>query len=110
MDYPGPPRTLPGRLHAVGGFVGFPSWILGSALFSISLRGDHRWERLSKTLLALSVASMLAFGAMVLSIRTLGFGGYMQRVMIVPLSIWMIVVGLQLARATVRREAAPLGS
>jgi hypothetical protein len=105
MDYPGPPRTFSGLLHAVGGFVGFPSWILGSALFSISLRRDRRWERLSKTLLRLSVASLLAFGAMVLSINTLGFGGYIQRVMVVPRSIWM-----NRRRTAARSGDSPAGS
>lgn len=30
MDFPGPPRTTSGRLHALGGALAFPAWVLGT--------------------------------------------------------------------------------
>jgi hypothetical protein len=33
MDFPGSPPTSAGRLHALGGLLTFPIWVLGTLLF-----------------------------------------------------------------------------
>ena len=54
MDFPGPPRTSSGRLHAVGGSFAFLTMALGAFLFSLSFRRDGYWRRVSVPTLALS--------------------------------------------------------
>jgi hypothetical protein len=45
MDFPGPPRTASGRLHALGGALTFPSWVLGTLFFSLSVGRHHSWGK-----------------------------------------------------------------
>lgn len=98
MDFPGPPRTSSGRLHALGGVLTFPAWVLGVFLFSLSVRRDHRWGRDSGSLLALSATSIGVFLFSILSLIVLGFAGYAQRLLVVVLFIWMIIIALHMIR------------
>ncbi len=98
MDYPPPPKTTSGRLHALGGALTFPSKALASILFSLSMRRDGNWKRISAVASALSVGIVAAFVLGVSSIIILGFGGYAQRILMALFSGWLIVVGLHLTR------------
>jgi hypothetical membrane protein len=91
MDFPPPARTFSGRLHVVGGMLTFPSWVLGTLVFSVRLRRDQRTGSPSGALLALSAAGVGTFVVMLLSIRVLGFAGYAQRVLLALLFAWTIV-------------------
>jgi len=99
MDFPGPPRTVSGRLHVLGGALTFPAWALGTLLFSLSIRRDRRWARRSGILFALAVVSIGTLAVLLLSVSLLGFGGYAQRLLIGLLFAWMIVVALHLVRS-----------
>ena len=99
MDFPGPPQTVSGRMHALGGALTFPPWVLGTLLFSLNIRRDPRWGRRSGTLVALSVMSIVMLAVLFLSVLLLGFGGYAQRLLIGVLFAWMIVVALHLIRS-----------
>jgi hypothetical protein len=103
MDYPPPPRTLSGRLHALGGVITFVPWVIGTSLFSLSMRGDQRWVRASGTLFAISVLSVATAAALPLSIR-LGFAGGVQRVLLALLFTWLIVVAVHLMHARLERN------
>lgn len=98
MDFPGPPRTASGRLHVLGGALTFPAWVLGTFLFSLSVRRDRYWRRVSRALLAFSAGSIGVFLLGVLSLLVLGFAGYAQRLLTALLFGWMILVGVQLIR------------
>ena len=98
MDFPPPPRTLSGRLHALAGLFSFPTMVLGAFLFSLSFRRDRHWGRVSGPLLALSAVLIGLFVLAMLSLLVLGFAGYAQRLLIALLFFWMIVVGLHLIR------------
>ena len=105
MDYPPPPRTLSGRLHALGGVITFVPWVIGTSLFSLSMRGDQRWVRPSGTLFAISVLSVGIAAALPLSIR-LGFAGGVQRVLLTLLFTWLIVVAVHLMHAKLERNGS----
>lgn len=98
MDFPGPPRTSSGRLHAAGGLFAFPTMSLGFFLFSLSFRRDRYWRKVSLTALALSSGILAVFVLALLSLLVLGFAGYAQRLLFALLCPWMIVVGLHLTR------------
>ena len=98
MDYPPPVRTTSGRLHALGGGLAFPGMILSSSLVSLSIRQDDDWKRVAGVVSGLSVGIVAAFVLTIASVFVLGFGGYAQRVLMVFLSTWMIVIGLHLTR------------
>lgn len=100
MDFPGPPRTVSGRLHSLGGALSFPPWVVGTALFSLSARRDRRWIRRSGTLFGLALGCIGALAVLLLSVGLWGFGGYAQRLLIGLLLMWMIVVALHLIRST----------
>jgi 4-hydroxybenzoate polyprenyltransferase len=85
-------------LHALGGALTFPAWVLGVFLFSLSVRRDHRWRRGSGSLLALSAISIVGFLFSILSLIVLGFAGYAQRLLVAVLFIWMIVMALYMIR------------
>ena len=106
MDFPGPPRTMSGRLHALGGALSFPSWVLGTFLFSVSIRRDRRWAQRSGTLFALAVVSIGTLVVLLLSVSLLGFGGYAQRLLIGLLFAWMIVAALHLVRSSAEDRGA----
>jgi hypothetical protein len=91
MDFPPPARTFSGRLHVLGGMLTFPSWVLGTLVFSVSFRGNQRSGSHSGALMALSASIVGAFVAMLLSIRLLGFAGYAQRALLALLFAWTIV-------------------
>ncbi len=98
MDFPPPPRTSSGRLHALAGLFAFPTMVLGAFLFSLSFRRDGYWRRISVPSLALSAGIIGVFVLAILSLLVLGFAGYAQRLLIALLFAWMIVVGLHLTR------------
>ena len=109
MDYPPPPQTLSGRLHALGGVITFVPWVIGTSLFSLSMQADQRWVRPSGTLLAIAVLSVGIAAALPLSIR-LGFAGGVQRVLLTLLFTWLIVVGVHLMQARLEgHESQPNG-
>jgi len=99
MDFPPPPRTSSGRLHALAGLISFPTMVLGAVLFSLSFRRDRYWKRVSVPLLALSGGCVGVFALAMLSLVVLGFAGYAQRVLIALIFAWMIMVGLYLFRS-----------
>ena len=98
MDFPGPIRTTSGRLHALGGAVTFPLWVLGTVLFSLAIRRDSHWARSAGRLFAIAIMSVGMLGVTVLSVGLLGFGGYAQRLLIGLLFAWMIAVAVHLVR------------
>ena len=98
MDFPGPPQTTSGRLHALGGALCFPAWVLGVFLFSLSVHRDRSWRKVSRALLAISMGSIGVLLLAVLSLLVLGFAGYAQRLLVAMLFGWMILVGNQLIR------------
>ena len=98
MDFPPPPRTVSGRLHVLGGVLTFLPWVIGTLLFSLSIRRDHRWGRRSGTLFALSVLSIGMIAVLPVSIR-FDFAGAAQRLLLTLLFAWLIVVALQLMRS-----------
>ena len=104
MDFPGPPHTSSGRLHALGGLLTFPSWVVGTLLFSLSIRRADGWSRHSTTLLALSAGSLVMTVVLVVSVVVAGFGGYAQRVMIALLAAWLFVVARHLMRRPQARD------
>ncbi len=100
MDFPGPPRTSSGRLHALGGLLTFPPWAVGTFLVSLSVRRYRQWGRGSGSLLALSAGSIGMLVVMFLSLLVVGFAGYAQRLLGTLLFAWMIVWALHLIRST----------
>ena len=95
MDFPPPPRTLSGRLHALGGVLTFVPWAIGTSLFSLSMRRDQRWVRRSGTLFAIAVLSIGMAAVLPLSIR-LDFAGGVQRLLLTLLFTWLIIVAVHL--------------
>ena len=91
MDFPPPPRTTSGRLHAVAGALTFIPWVIGTLLFSLSARRDQQWARPSRTLLALAVLGVSIAVVLPLSIR-LGVAGGVQRLLLTLLFTWLVVV------------------
>jgi len=98
MDFPPPPRTLSGRLHTLGGLLTFVPWVIGTVLFSLSMRRDQRWVRFSRTLFAISVLSIGVAAALPVSIR-FGVAGGTQRVLLTLLFTWLIVAAVHLVQA-----------
>jgi hypothetical protein len=74
--------------------------MLGTLLFSFSIRRERAWARRSRALLALSVGGMGIFTVLLLSVIVLGFGGYAQRLLVGVLFVWMIIVALHLVRSS----------
>jgi hypothetical protein len=99
MDFPPPPRTLSGRLHALGGVLTFVPWVIGTSLFSLDMRRDQRWVRPSGTLFTISVLSIGMAAVLPLSIR-LGFAGGVQRLLLVLLFTWLMVVAMHLMHSS----------
>jgi hypothetical protein len=93
MDFPSPLRTPAGRLHALGGLLAFPGTVVGTALFSLSLRRSEQWRTVSARAVFLSgaMAATFAFG--------IGFAAYAQRAFIALRVAWMLLVGVHLIRA-----------
>jgi hypothetical protein len=85
-------------MHALGGMVAFPGMTAGLSLFSLSVRHDGYWGRVSEVLRKLSVGMIAAVLLMLSSILLLGYGGYAQRLFIVVLFSWMVVAGFHLIR------------
>jgi hypothetical protein len=106
MDFPGPPSTLSGRLHAVGGVLTFFPWVLGTLLFTFALRRDSRWQSISGWLTVLSAGVAVALAALLFSVRTSGFDGGAQRVLIVLLFAWMILAASRAIRVSTGGGAA----
>jgi len=98
MDYPGPPQTLSGRLHAIGGALSFPPWVIGVLIASFLARRDPRWADVSRSLLVLSLGAVGMFALLVSSFLILGFAGYAQRLVLLLLSAWLVVVARHLIR------------
>jgi hypothetical protein len=98
MDFPGSPHTSAGRLHALGGMLTFPIWMVGTFLFSVLVRRDVRWAATARSLLLLSVASVATFALLICSVRILGYAGYAQRLLLLLFAAWLILVARHLLR------------
>ena len=98
MDFPPPPRTVSGRLHVLGGVLTFLPWVIGTLMFSLSIRRDHGSARRSGTLFALSLLSIGMVAVLPVSIR-FDFAGAAQRLLLTLLFAWLTVVALQLMRS-----------
>ncbi len=98
MDYPPPPRTAAGIIHALAGLTGFPTMTAGIFLFSLGFRRNPDWENLSFPALSLAIGIIAAFVVGMISILLLGFGGYAQRLFMVLFYGWEILVGVRLIR------------
>jgi hypothetical protein len=109
MDFPGPPQTTSGRLHAAGGTLAFPTMSLGTFLFSLAFRRDRYWKKVSVPTLALSTGIIVVFVLATLSLLILGFAGYLQRVLFALLWPWLIVVGFHLSRFSRESEESLRG-
>jgi hypothetical protein len=97
LDWPPPPRTSSGRLHALGGMLAFSGMAFAPCLFSLNFRRDQYWRKVSVVALALSAGIIAAFILFMFAIRS-DFGGFAQRLFFAVLFSWMIVVGLHLTR------------
>jgi hypothetical protein len=98
LDWPPPPRTSSGRLHALGGMLAFSGMALTPCLFSLNFRSDGYWRKVSVVSLILSSGIIAGFILFLFAIRA-GFGGVAQRLFLALLFSWMIVVGLHLTRS-----------
>jgi hypothetical protein len=98
MDFPPPIRTPSGRLHALGGLLAFPATVVGTLLFSFSLRGSQPWRELSARALFLAGAMAATFAFGIASFALLGFAGYAQRVFLALRVAWMTLVAIHLIR------------
>ena len=97
IEWPPPPRTTSGRLHALGGMLAFSGMAFAPFLFSLNFRNDAHWKTVSSVALALSASIIAAFILFLFAVRG-GFGGFAQRLFLALLFSWMIVVGLHLTR------------
>jgi len=98
MDFPGPARTVSGRLHAAAGALTFPSLVAGVLFFTHAFRSEPYWRRIAGMTSILSGALVTVLVVAVISLATLGFAGYAQRVLFALLGTWVILVGIHLAR------------
>jgi hypothetical protein len=99
MDFPGSPRTTSGALHAAGGILAFPPWVLGTLLFTSVLRTDTSWGPRRGMLVGLAGAGVAVLAIQIASMAILGFGGYAQRALLALLFAWLIASALGLMRA-----------
>lgn len=97
IEWPPPPLTTSGRLHALGGMLAFSGMAFAPCLFSLNFRSDGHWRTVSAVALALSASIIAAFILFVFAVPG-GFGGFAQRLFLALLFSWMIVVGLHLTR------------
>ncbi|HJQ64173.1 MAG TPA: DUF998 domain-containing protein [Burkholderiales bacterium] len=106
MDFPGPPFTLSGRLHAAGGVLTFFPWVLGTLSFTLALRTDPRWQGVSGWLTALAAGVAVALAVLIFSVRILGYAGGAQRLLVVLLFAWMILAVYRVIRLSAGGGAA----
>lgn len=109
IDYPGPPQTLSGILHAIGGGVGFLSWVSGTLLFTAGIRRDAGWSSVRGVATGLAAASLAIVGVAIGSLAVLGFAGFAQRVMLGILFMWLLVVAVHMRRSARDSVAQPVG-
>ncbi len=109
MDLPGSVPTLSGRLHAVGGAATFPPWVLGTALFTLSLRKNPLWKNISAPLTYLAASIGVVLGMLVLSMAVFGFAGYVQRVLVALLYAWMVIAAIHIRRLYSPACGQPVG-
>lgn len=97
MDFPPPPRTAAGRVHAVAGLLTFLPLVVGTVLISRGARQEPGWQKTAGVLSALAGGAMLGLLLLAISVRTLGTAGLAQRVLMALLLAWMFVVGVRLS-------------
>jgi hypothetical membrane protein len=88
-------HTVSGDIHAWMASVGYSCLILGSLLLSIHFRHDEHWRSYHRPSLALALLGTAASIVMALTTHT-DFLGLTQRVMAVPLLLWVLLTALRL--------------
>jgi hypothetical protein len=109
IDYPGPPQTLSGILHTIGGGVGFLSWVSGTLLFTAGIRRDARWSSVRGVATGLAAASLAVVGVAIGSLAIFGFAGFAQRLLLGILFTWLLVVAVHMRRSARDSVAQPVG-
>jgi Protein of unknown function (DUF998) len=88
-------HTVSGDIHEWMASVGYSCLILGALLLSIHFRHDEHWRSYHRPLLALALLGTAASIAMALTTHT-DFIGLTQRVMALPLLLWVLLTALRL--------------
>jgi hypothetical protein len=110
MEPAGTPRremSFSGRMHGIAFLVGVPALVLAATILSISLAGDG--SHAAAPLLLLTAAIWLSLIAMISILRMVGpdhgpnphvpwLFGWVNRLLMVAYSLWLIVVGWSMAR------------
>jgi hypothetical protein len=108
IDYPGPPRTFSGILHAIGGGVGFLSWVSGTLLFTVVIRRDPGWRGARSVVTVLAGLCLLVIGVAIGAMIILGFAGFVQRILLAVLFSWLLVVALHLRHSARHSVTQPV--
>lgn len=88
-------HTVSGDIHAWMASVGYGCLTLGSLLLSIHFRHDEHWRSYHRPSLALALLGTAASIAMALTTHT-DFLGLTQRVMALPLLLWVLLTAVRL--------------
>ena len=95
-DLEGAPQTLAGTVHTINGALTFLSAVTGANLVSRRLKHDEKWQpthRLASVLALIMIPVFLATGAA--AARETG-GGIAQRILLVTLAAWFVVIAMRL--------------
>jgi hypothetical protein len=88
-------HTMSGDIHTWMADVGYSCLILGSLLLSLHFRHDEQWRSYHRPSLALALLGTAAAIAMALTTHS-GVLGLTQRLMAVPLLLWILLTALRL--------------
>ena len=88
-------HTLSGDIHAWTASVGYGCLIVGALLLSLHFRRDEHWRAYHRPSLALALLGTAASIAMALTTHT-EFLGLTQRVMALPLLLWVLLTAMRL--------------
>jgi hypothetical membrane protein len=92
------PENVNGTVHGVASAVAFVGGGLALIVLALAMGGDRRWDGYRTFSLGLGVLTLAATGLFEAG-RDLGLGvGGMERLIVAPLLLWLVVVPLHLFR------------
>lgn len=93
IDPEGPGDTTAGTIHRIAATVGFLSFSVGALLISRAFGRVASWQQFHRYARALAVAMLVGYVIMmVMLITEAGYAGLVQRILLVTIVAWMVLV------------------
>jgi hypothetical protein len=99
MDLADAPRTRAGEIHTLSFYIGGPSFVVATLLFSLGFKREARWRTYQRAALMLTALVVVAVIAQLLTLRRGMSYGLANRLVFLAMMLWLVATSIRLRAA-----------